>query len=419
MRRILLLTAGLVLLGVCSGKADDVRLLNTNLDSQDTITVTLPKIVDEGDGHVEGSLLISSLPTEDLIIELTSSNPEKIKGQRILLPEGINQISFALEVLDNLLIEGVQSATIGVSTQGYSAGEISIFIQDDESKSLYLSLPDRLAEGQSVVSNTATVFLDGIAITDLHVLLESSDATELVVPTTVTIPAGESNAVFSVTVIDDPDMDGRQYPVITASVPGYLSAAEAICISDNELASFLVTIPGEDLPENVPVQVSIKAKSVDGYDIPDYAGKIYFGAQDSSKSALPLEATSECDLIDGLWQGAVTIPHSDTSLCFQVNDGLGHLGSSGEFDLFKFRAVKMATDWTLPYIYMIHTSATVPNKSRLIWYNTETHSIEKVLDAGENATDLTVHYGDNRIYVSNWQRAETRVFDRLFKQELD
>ncbi|MBN2703416.1 MAG: hypothetical protein JXR23_04310, partial [Pontiellaceae bacterium] len=58
-------------------------------------------------------------------------------------------------------------------------------------------------------------------------------------------------------------------------------------------------------------------------------------------------------------------------------------------------------------------------KSRLIWYNTETHSIEKVLDAGENATDLTVHYGDNRIYVSNWQRAETRVFDRTSKQELE
>ena len=103
----------------------------------------------------------------------------------------------------------------------------------------------------------------------------------------------------------------------------------------------------------------------------------------------------------------------------EFSDGSATLVVPVSLSVENMRIVKMATDWTLPYIYMVHTSTTSPNKSRLIWYNTDTDTIEQVLDAGENATDLTVHYGDNRIYVSNWRRVETRVFDRTSKQELD
>jgi hypothetical protein len=83
------------------------------------------------------------------------------------------------------------------------------------------------------------------------------------------------------------------------------------------------------------------------------------------------------------------------------------------------RIMKMATDWEKPYVYMIHTMEDTPNSSSLIWYNTQTEAIEQVLDAGENATDLTVHYDDDRIYVNNYDRYATRVFCRSTMQELD
>jgi hypothetical protein len=108
-------------------------------------------------------------------------------------------------------------------------------------------------------------------------------------------------------------------------------------------------------------------------------------------------------------------PHSAS---IQFSDGARTFTMPVTVDAQKMRIVKMATDWTMPYIYMIHTFSTAPNTSMLIWYNTDTDSIEQVLDAGENATDLTVSYADNRIYVNNWQRAETRVFDRTSKTEL-
>jgi len=107
------------------------------------------------------------------------------------------------------------------------------------------------------------------------------------------------------------------------------------------------------------------------------------------------------------------------STVIEFNDGTQTLRVPVSLSVEKMRIIKMATDYTLPYIYLAHTSSTSPNKSCLIWYNTDTDSIEHVIDAGNNITDLTVSYADNRIYVNNWKRTETRVFDRTSKSELE
>lgn len=63
--------------------------------------------------------------------------------------------------------------------------------------------------------------------------------------------------------------------------------------------------------------------------------------------------------------------------------------------------VKMEADYTRPYIYAISRGATTPFPGHLLFFNTTTESVEKVLPIGNNPTDLDISYGEGVIYVTN------------------
>jgi hypothetical protein len=78
--------------------------------------------------------------------------------------------------------------------------------------------------------------------TDLVVSLTSSDTTEATVPISVTIPANQTNATFTVAAVDDQISDGSVGVTLTGSA-GSLSATANIIVTDNEVALSGVT-PG-------------------------------------------------------------------------------------------------------------------------------------------------------------------------------
>ena len=73
---------------------------------------------------------------------------------------------------------------------------------------------------------------------DLEVYLFSSDISELIVPFSVTIPAGQASANFDLTVIDDSILDGTQTVTITFSVPGCPYTSGPVRVHDNEAIPF-------------------------------------------------------------------------------------------------------------------------------------------------------------------------------------
>ena len=84
----------------------------------------------------------------------------------------------------------------------------------------------------------------------LVVDLSSDDTSEATVPAQVTILAGQSSVTVDVTPADDPDVDGPQTAVITASAPGATSATQPVVINDDDVAPD-GTVDGEDTPENM------------------------------------------------------------------------------------------------------------------------------------------------------------------------
>jgi len=109
------------------------------------------------------------------------------------------------------------------------------------SQKLALAIPSAATEGDGVI--TGTVSLSTAPASDLIVSLGSSDTTAATVPATVTIPAGQSNAVFSLTIIDDGVLDGTQTAAITASASGWGPASSNLMVFDNETATLQVLLP--------------------------------------------------------------------------------------------------------------------------------------------------------------------------------
>ena len=86
--------------------------------------------------------------------------------------------------------------------------------------------------------------------------------------------------------------------------------------------------------------------------------------------------------------------------------------------LFNLNASKMVADPNRNMIYALHPGIGGVDDAFVLFLNTDTGMVEKVLPIGSNPTDLAVHPREDRLYVSNWQRAQTRVVDLTTRTEL-
>lgn len=120
-------------------------------------------------------------------------------------------------------------------------------------------IPDQLALalGTTAVRENgdrlrATVTRSGRTVDPLVVALDNSDPSELSVPATVTIPAGQSTAVFYVTPLDDGVLDGDQNVTITAIAPGALADSKTITVLDAQTPAPQLELSKASITEGDP-----------------------------------------------------------------------------------------------------------------------------------------------------------------------
>jgi alpha-tubulin suppressor-like RCC1 family protein len=98
--------------------------------------------------------------------------------------------------------------------------------------SLYISA--KSLEGYGVLSNAGKVSVPSALASDLIIELTSDDPSEVLVPETVTILAGETSARFDLTIVDDDEVDGPQSTIITATASGWNSGITSMTVMDND-----------------------------------------------------------------------------------------------------------------------------------------------------------------------------------------
>ncbi|MBK1988118.1 ExeM/NucH family extracellular endonuclease [Sphaerospermopsis aphanizomenoides BCCUSP55] len=96
--------------------------------------------------------------------------------------------------------------------------------------------PNTFSENAGVNAATATVTRTGDTTNALTVNLSSNDTSEVTVPTTVIIAAGQTSATFNVNAVDDAVVDGSQNVVIAANANNFVGATANITVTDNDFA---------------------------------------------------------------------------------------------------------------------------------------------------------------------------------------
>ena len=97
-----------------------------------------------------------------------------------------------------------------------------------------------------MLSGAGTVTSSAAPTRDIMVQLFSGDLTEVTVPATVILHAGQTSANFDLTIVDDTVIDGTQTASVTAHVENWTEGSANIDILDND--RFLaVLIPVECL----------------------------------------------------------------------------------------------------------------------------------------------------------------------------
>jgi hypothetical protein len=108
---------------------------------------------------------------------------------------------------------------------------------------LALSLsPSTFSEAAGANASTATLSITQAPSQNLTANLTSGDTSELTVPATATIAAGQTTVTFPVSAVDDAISDGPQTVTLTAT-SGNLSATATTTVTDNE-ASLNGVTPG-------------------------------------------------------------------------------------------------------------------------------------------------------------------------------
>jgi hypothetical protein len=134
---------------------------------------------------------------------------------------------------------------------------------------LALTLPTDAWEGQP--NQIGVVHVDAPVAEPLVVTLNSSDATELTAPSTVTIAAGESAASFPLTLPSDSSKDGAQPASLTAgAADGTTSAPASVVVHDADLDRFSVDPIDTPQAAGTPFGVTARALNVSNEPIVGY-----------------------------------------------------------------------------------------------------------------------------------------------------
>ena len=201
------------------------------------LTVAVPNAAAEGDGVLAdaGTVSIATPLGEDLSVNLASSDDSELElPDTVVISAGQVSATFDLTVIDDELIDGIKPATVTASAMGYIPGQAGIAVFDNEAQALALTLPDCATEGDGLLEDAGTISVSGVLVEDLFVDLSSDDLSEVSVPATVVISAGERSATFDLSIEDDDIVDGTQTATIRASASGWTSAENDIHVFDND-----------------------------------------------------------------------------------------------------------------------------------------------------------------------------------------
>jgi len=222
------------------------------------LALNLPASAGENTGTVQGTVSVIAAVAGDIVVNLSSSLPSLVDVPPfVLISSGTNSAVFTGTLFDDARINGTRTVQIMAHVQNWPDGMGSIDILDNENLNLTLTVPAQVSEVSGLMPGAGQVSISGTLGTNMLVSLFSSDTTELIVPPTATIPAGNTNVTFDLTAVDDNGLDGNQTVMITASSTGFNDGSVSLMVMDDETPAAPSNPRPPDLSSNITLNVEL------------------------------------------------------------------------------------------------------------------------------------------------------------------
>ncbi|MBX7209074.1 MAG: M36 family metallopeptidase [Verrucomicrobiaceae bacterium] len=218
-----------------SGNHGETNAFAVNLIGTLSLAGSTTGVLENAGTLPEGFTITLSAPASvDVTVTLGSSIPALIAPVSVVIPAGQTTAHAALSVTDDAVLDGSRTVVISASCPGFLGTSLNVAVNDDETAALSVAAPAQVTEGQGTLAGQGSVTVSAVVGAPVVVTLSSSDASEIIVPASVTIPAGQTSAAFDIVAPQDAIIDGTQSATITAQVTGWTPGTAAITVLDDE-----------------------------------------------------------------------------------------------------------------------------------------------------------------------------------------
>lgn len=300
-------------------------------DETAVLTLTAPASAAEGSTGLSGSVSVSAAPTQNVTVQLSAASSRLLVPASVVIPSGsTGPVSFTFDAADNLLAEGPQNVVLTASVANWTSGTATVTVNDDESPAIVLTGPSAAREGDG--PQTYTVTVNTVQATGRTLSLASSDTSELTVPASVVIPAGQFSASFDAAPQNDVELDGAQNATLTASSAGFPDATRVVSIADNEVGAYTFAAIASPQKRSKPFDVAITARDINGAVITNHSGSVALTSS-SAGGAVPFSPNSVSGFVNGAATAQVTVTATATGMTLTATDAGGKTGLSNAFDV--------------------------------------------------------------------------------------
>ena len=112
-----------------------------------------------------------------------------------------------------------------------------------------------------------TIFRTGSVETNLIVSVSASTAQQFILPSAVTILAGQQFAVFDITPVSNNDPEGEQIITLTASAPNYFEGTVTFRLTDSDAPRLRLNFGNPTLTEGATMSATLRREPVTTNDI--------------------------------------------------------------------------------------------------------------------------------------------------------
>ncbi len=306
-------------------------------DPTEQLFLILPTAANENGGLLAepGRVFLSAPAVQDVTVFLTAEPPLEVPPSVVVQAGRLSQ-TFGLRVGDDsVATDGSWDVRVRAELTNGTIAESAIHLTDDEDAGFSVKLPDLMVEG---IAGTGTVVLNAPRAADLIFTL-TADQWEIQIPSTVTVPAGQTEAGFPILSPDNDQVDVGMTAKICADGPGQRRVCGMVRVVDDDvsLSQLEISLDREAVFSGQPLAVDGNLVGVGGStQRTNVAGQL--GLLATASVATFASEVNPIQFTNGIWSDEVVLQGEGLGLQIKVS-AAGFETNSRPFDLLQGRDV--------------------------------------------------------------------------------